>query len=134
MLRGRFLKELLKLLFPKNTPFGDSRRWGDLSADFSMKLPASGRLDRLRQKESRGKWPLVVAADTGLTFGDGVMPAMIGARIDGGQAGCTQLVRRVQVCIHVTSARFDSRMGEVLGWAPRCREREVSSRTHGTGC
>jgi hypothetical protein len=85
MLRGRFLNGLLKPLFPENSPFGDSRRWGDLSADLSTKLPASGRLDRLRQKESRGNWPLVVAADTGLTSGDGVMPAMIGARVGGGQ-------------------------------------------------
>mgnify|MGYP004500592927 CR=1 FL=1 len=43
-----------------------------------MKLLASGRVERLRQKESRGKRPLVVAADTGLMSGEGVNPAMIG--------------------------------------------------------
>lgn len=89
MLRARFLKGLLKLkpLFPRpgKRPFGESRRCGDLRADLGSKLwaGASGRVERLRQKESRGKWPpalaLVVAADTGLTSGEGVMPAMIGA-------------------------------------------------------
>lgn len=43
-----------------------------------MKLLASGRAERLRQKESRGNRPLVVAADTGLMSGEGVSPAMIG--------------------------------------------------------
>lgn len=43
-----------------------------------MKPLASGRVERLRQKESRGKRPLVVAADTGLMSGEGVSPAMIG--------------------------------------------------------
>lgn len=43
-----------------------------------MKLLASGRVERLRQKESRGNRPLVVAADTGLMSGEGVSPAMIG--------------------------------------------------------
>lgn len=43
-----------------------------------MKLPASGNVERLRQKVSRGKRPLVVAADTGLMSGEGVSPAMIG--------------------------------------------------------
>ena len=42
-------------------------------------------MERLRQKESRGNCPLVVAADTGLTSGEGVMPAMIGGRADKGQ-------------------------------------------------
>jgi hypothetical protein len=81
MLRGRFLNGLFKLPCAENSPFGDSRRWGDLSADLSTKLPASGRVERLRQKESRGN-PLVVAADTGLTSGEGVIPAMIGGQID----------------------------------------------------
>jgi len=48
-----------------------------------MKLPASGRVEILRQNESRGKCPLVVAADTGLTSGDGVTHAMIGGRENG---------------------------------------------------
>ncbi len=39
---------------------------------------ASGKVERLRQNESRGKRPLVVAADTGLISGEGVRPAMIG--------------------------------------------------------
>lgn len=43
-----------------------------------MKLLASGIVERLRQKESCGKRPLVVAADTGLMSGEGVSPAMIG--------------------------------------------------------
>jgi hypothetical protein len=81
MLRGRFRKGLLRPLeLPENKPFGDSRRWGDVRADLRTKLPASGRVDRLRQKESRGNWPLVVAADTGLTSGEGVMAVMIGGR------------------------------------------------------
>lgn len=42
-------------------------------------------MERLRQNESRGNCPLVVAADTGLTSGEGVMPAMIGGRADNGQ-------------------------------------------------
>jgi hypothetical protein len=46
--------------------------------DLSTKLPASGKVERLRQNESRGNCPLVVAADTGLTSGDGVTAAMIG--------------------------------------------------------
>lgn len=79
MLRGRFRYELLSPPPPpKKRPFGDSRRWGDRNADLSMKLLASGRVERLRQKESRGKRPLVVAADTGLMSGEGVSPAMIG--------------------------------------------------------
>jgi hypothetical protein len=88
MLRGRFLKELLKPPCPEKRPFGDSRRWGDLSADLRTKLPVSGKVERLRQKESRGNWPLVVAADTGLTSGasgEGVIPAMIGGWINSGQ-------------------------------------------------
>jgi hypothetical protein len=83
MLRGRFLNGLFKPLFPEKKPLGDSSRWGDLSADLRTKLPESGRVERLRQKESRGNCPLVVAADTGLT--SGVMSAMIGARLDGSQ-------------------------------------------------
>lgn len=51
----------------------------------SIKLPASGKVERLRQKESRGNCPLVVAADTGLTSGEGVIPAMIGGQIDSSQ-------------------------------------------------
>jgi hypothetical protein len=55
-----------------------------------MKLLVSGRVERLRQKESRGKRPLVVAADTGLMSGEGVSLAMIGGpqNITAG-AGCT---------------------------------------------
>lgn len=85
MLRGRFLNGLLKPLFPEKRPLGDSRRWGDLSADLRTKLPASGKVERLRQKESPGNCPLVVAVDTGLTSGEGVIPAMIGGRLDSGQ-------------------------------------------------
>ena len=85
MLRGRFLNGLFKPLFPEKRPLGDSRRWGDLSADFRTKLPASGKVERLRQKESRGNCPVVVAADTGLTSGEGVIPAMIGGRLDNNQ-------------------------------------------------
>jgi hypothetical protein len=48
-----------------------------------MKLLGSGSVEILRQKESRGKCPLVVAADTGLTSGDGVTHAMIGGRQNG---------------------------------------------------
>jgi hypothetical protein len=83
MLRGRFLKGLLES--PEKRPFGDSRRCGDLRADLRIKLPASGRVERLRQNESRGNCPLAVAADTGLTSGEGVILAMIGGRMDGGQ-------------------------------------------------
>jgi hypothetical protein len=54
-----------------------------LSAVFRMKLLGSGSVEILRQKESRGKCPLVVAADTGLTSGDGVTHAMIGGRQNG---------------------------------------------------
>jgi hypothetical protein len=83
MLRGRFLKGLLKAPLPVNSPFGDSRRWGDRRADLRTKLFASGKVERLRQKASRGKPPLVVAADTGLMSGEGVILAMIG----GGRPG-----------------------------------------------
>lgn len=53
--------------------------------DLSTKLLASGRVERLRQKASRGKPPLVVAADTGLISGEGVIAAMIGGRVDNGR-------------------------------------------------
>jgi hypothetical protein len=85
MLRGRFLKEQLKPPLPEKSPLGDSRRWGDLSADLRTKLPVSGKVERLRQKESRGNWPLVVAADTGLMSGEGVIPAIIGGWLSSGQ-------------------------------------------------
>ena len=78
MLRGRGLKVALSTLLAGLKAFGDSRRCGDLRADLRRKLLASGKVERLRQKESRGKAPLVVAADTGLTSGDGVTQAMIG--------------------------------------------------------
>ena len=84
MLRGRFLKGLLRAPLPVNSLFGDSRRWGDLRADLRTKLFVSGKVERLRQKASRGNLPLVVAADTGLTSGEGVIPAMIGGRVVGG--------------------------------------------------
>jgi len=73
---------LLEPPWPEKRPFGDSRRWGDLRADLRIKLPASGKVERLRQKESeRGNCkPLVVAADTGLTSGEGVIADMIGGR------------------------------------------------------
>lgn len=80
MLRGRFRYEWFRPPPPKKRPFGDSWRWGERSADLSMKLLASGRVERFRQKESRGNRPLVVAADTGLMSGEGVSPAMIGGR------------------------------------------------------
>jgi hypothetical protein len=83
MLRGRFLKGLLKATLPENSPFGDSRRWGDLRADLRIKLFASGKVERLRQKASRGNPPLLVAADTGLMSGEGVIAAMIGGRRPG---------------------------------------------------
>ena len=43
-----------------------------------MKLLDSGKVERLRQKESCGKRSLVVAADTGLMSGEGVRAFMIG--------------------------------------------------------
>lgn len=49
----------------------------------------SGKVERLRQKESRGNAPLDVTADTGLASGDGVCKLMIGGRCSGGQGGCT---------------------------------------------
>jgi len=85
MLRGRFLKGLLKRPAPEKRPFGESRRWGEVRADLRIKLLASGKVERLRQKASWGKPPLVVADDTGLTSGEGVMPAMIGRRSGGGR-------------------------------------------------
>ena len=96
MLRGRFLKVLLRPPLPVNKPFGESRKWGDVSADLRRKLFVSGRVERLRQKASRGKPPLVVAADTGLTSGEGVIPAMIGGRLDGGRGARCTMVLRVQ--------------------------------------
>jgi hypothetical protein len=85
MLRGRFLNRLFKPPCGAKSPFGDPRRWGDVRADLSTKLPVSGKVERLRQKESRGNCPLVVAADTGLTSGEGVIPAMIGGQTDSSQ-------------------------------------------------
>lgn len=82
MLRGRFRKGLLRAP-PAKRPFGESSRWGDLRADLRTKLLVSGSVERFRQKESRGNWPLVVAADTGLTSGEGVIAAMIGGRTGG---------------------------------------------------
>lgn len=79
MLRVRFLREPFRALAVK-MPLGESRRWGDRRVDLRTKLLASGRVERLREKASRGKPPLVVAADTGLTSGEGVMAVMIGGR------------------------------------------------------
>src|ERR1700743_1745698 len=83
MLRGRFLKTPL---VGKN-PFGDSRRWGDFSVLLRTKLLESGSGERLRQKESRGNWPLVVAAETGLTAGVGVTASISGVTGGSGSQG-----------------------------------------------
>lgn len=106
MLRGRFLIVPVKPPLAENKPFGDSRRWGDLRADLSIKLLVSGRVERLRQKASRGKPPLVVAADTGLTSGEGVIPAMIGGREDKGRGWSYALVVRRAATISKTACRI----------------------------
>lgn len=66
-------------LLGEKSPFGESNRCGERRADLSTKFE-SGRVERLRQKESLGNWPFVVAADTGLKSGEGVMADMIGGR------------------------------------------------------
>lgn len=117
MLRGRFLNGLLLGLGKR--PFGESRRCGDLKADLRIKLPASGKFARLREKESRGKCPLDVAADTGLTSGDGVMPAMIGGRMDGTQGGLHSSTAAYAATI-LSTQRYDlqrSRESDLTGEA-----------------
>lgn len=113
MLRDRFLKELLMPPpLPENRPFGESRRCGDRSVDLRTKL-LSGKVERLRLNESRGKCPLVVAADTGLTSGEGVTPAMIGGRAGGGRGRLHKALRRA-------ATRFTRRL--------RCKRRQGSRR------
>ena len=98
---------LVKPPLPVNKPFGESRRWGDLRDDLSTRLLGSGKAERLRQKASRGKPPLVVAADTGLTSGEGVIPAMIGGRVDKGRGWSYALVVRRAATISRLSARYE---------------------------
>lgn len=132
MLRGRFLKGLLKPPCPENSPFGDSRRWGDLSADLRTKLPASGRVERLRQKESRGNCPLVVAADTGLTSGEGVIAAMIGGRMGGGRGWRHSSSAACAATISTQTSEMQRRRGMSNGRCCGGRQRNVGARNSET--
>lgn len=93
-----------------------------------MKLLESGSAERLRQNESCGKSPLVVAADTGLMSGEGVSPAMIGgSRNTTAEAGCKEGFwreqrRRQDIDTNVWGSKLGSR-----GKIDSCFQRAVRS-------